>query len=136
MNRDRLNHLITVLKQIEAEDRPFDMWSWAHQEDEHPCGTAACALGWASLDPKFNAAGLELVAEFEDGRLVSFTSIGNDDDPDQVFPRFQGRNGFDAGALFFDISYEESTFLFDPSSYDTGEPTPADVISHIEVLLK
>jgi len=61
------------------------------------CATAACALGSAALYKPFNKMGLKVLKNV---------------------PTFNGEIGFEAGEDFFGISYEESNFLFNPSSYD------------------
>jgi hypothetical protein len=121
MNRERLQHLKAILERVDQAEpdmdaRPgFDMQTWH-------CGTSACALGHACLDPKFRAEGLHL----GDGAL----------------PMFEGAKGFVAGAEFFGISYRESKHLFGPTKYSiptrsgpNGKIMPRDVIRRIDILM-
>jgi hypothetical protein len=70
MRIDRLNHLITVLEGVKAAKRKFDMHAWlTHETVEKPkdeyCGTVACAMGYAALDPTFIEQGLSLTVKIE-----------------------------------------------------------------------
>lgn len=69
----------------------FNMNVWAYK---NKCGTTACALGWAGLDPSFRRAGLK--TSIEEGRVY----LNN---------RYAG---VDAALMFFNITYEETTNLF------------------------
>jgi hypothetical protein len=118
----RLTHLITVLERAELRDptdpslRVFNMNDWAWPTG---CGTAACALGEAGFDPVFRKAGL-------------MTETG----PHGGWVFYKDESGFDAGAEFFGISYEDACDLFSPESYDDEDDVkPKHVIAKIEKLL-
>lgn len=121
MHRQRLEHL----KQIIADTQPcklnMNVWS---------CGTVHCALGAAACDPEFMKQGLQLVT----------VPVG--DGPDEVSPCYENQTGFSAGAAFFNMTFAESVFLFNPASYHDDEPNSMekigknDVINHIDKLLK
>jgi hypothetical protein len=51
MNRERLEHLITVLERVEREKLPFNIE--VIEEDPNDCRSAACAFGWARRDLLF-----------------------------------------------------------------------------------
>jgi hypothetical protein len=123
MSRERLQHLITVLQGVPAEQ--FTLSTWRENRD---CGTVACAIGWACLDPVFIEQGLTLVYEQSQygGNAAAFQ------------PRLAGTEdwltGFDVASQFFDITLQESLNLFSSGSYGRN-PTTADVIARIEKLL-
>jgi hypothetical protein len=93
MNRERLEHLITVLERVERERLPFDMGTLGGGED---CETATCAEGWAARDPKFQSAGLH-ITEDAVGHIVAF----------------DGKTSYSALATFFDIHEDDAEFIFD-----------------------
>lgn len=149
MNRDRLQHLITVLENVEHQTSAgFYMGSWATRNLDHVCGTACCAFGYAALDPKFQADGLKMTAEVwngDEGDCVNHdvTSVedmlsipANDCWPD-FDVCFGFEQGFRAAEQFFDISYPQACNLFDPDSYHdfTADITPTHVIAKIRKLL-
>lgn len=74
------------------------------KEQGHGCGSAACALGWASAYPEFNDAGLTVHPS--SGYPLFITPNGNQ------------KLGGDAGAFFFGISIAESESLFKYVSTD------------------
>ena len=140
MNTERLKHLIEVMEKVLDEERPFDISLWINTQalplDEnrsyivplldvpaHQCGTAACALGWATRDPEFRKQGLTF-------------------DPDVCTPLYiDGEHHWrweDAGAAFFGITSAQAEYLFFASGYDVEtlkEVTPDRVIEHIHDLL-
>lgn len=120
MNHTRLRKLIETLQNL-PEDLEFDMGTWFEQKN---CGTAACALGAAALDPWHQAQGLRLARgsphfySTDEHRAVA--------------------TGVDAGACYFEIPYSTSHWLFGPDAYNAegGEPiTPEHVIDRINYLL-
>jgi hypothetical protein len=77
MNIDRLTHLITVLENVIAAKKKFslDHWVSVNLKEKNPaCGTTACVLGYAALDPKFNTMGLKLEIDY-----VITSNIDNSD---------------------------------------------------------
>lgn len=105
MNKERLEHLIEVLKEVPPND--FDMSLWQ-------CGTQACAMGWACRDPQFRKEGLT-------------TTRGGHSST----PAFEGHQAFYAAAKFFGISRNDAGMLFSPSAYDFDNPTVSQVIGRI-----
>jgi hypothetical protein len=76
MNIDALKHLIVVLEQIKKEKRPFDLGNWVTYDQNNPtCGTACCAMGYAALDPVFQAAGLTINVEDNDGVEITIKTV-------------------------------------------------------------
>jgi hypothetical protein len=82
--------------------------------DDLPCGTAACACGWAGSDSWFQERGF-------------FTLVRNG------IAYFEGDNNspyveFTAARKFFDISETDAKYLFMPNDFRT---TPSEVAKHI-----
>lgn len=146
MNVDRLHALAKFLRQVPAK-KPgsFSLDSWGSmygQEGGDPaplsdgtlmtkdvilatCGMTACAIGWAGSVPLLREAGLELV--LQDG---------------EAFPRYNGRQHWDAVMDFFGIDRYLAHHLFLPDNYhkkedeETGKyictATAADVADRID----
>ncbi len=122
-SRGRLEHLITVLERVEARIGPgdeagdqFDMSDW-YSPPGDGCGTSACALGWAALDPDFQSVGVGI-----DDQNITFGT---------------GR-GCGAATYLFGISRVEAERLFMPAKYDapSHDITPSDVILRIHQVLR
>ena len=124
MNVPRLQHLLTVLENISPEK--FDLENWTAHET--PCGTVACACGWAAMDLEFQEQGLYLSAGIPalrvgDRRLASWPAVEH----------------------CFGLTYQEAQYLFADEAYG-GHPaensyvgsgtTTADVIARIRELLR
>lgn len=136
MFKEALERLIVLLER-QPEDQPVDSFnldSWYDGKDTCPtkygfkikaqdCGTSACAVGLAALDPWFQERGLQLVPPDED------------EDGDEATIRYQGYYHFSAVNEFFDIPYEEAWRLFHPSGYAIPV-TPSLVATNIRNLLQ
>lgn len=138
MNVEALQRLIHILENVEKQGLPFNINSWwdihpsgfsIGQDLEKPCGTAACAIGWAACDPWFKEQGLSIRAE-------ALSKSGN---PKWLVPHFQGARGFEAAAKLFGIEVYVAQVLFDPHEYFPDEDvgtTPRDVIDRINHLIR
>lgn len=158
MNKERLRYLITIMERLRDDKKLFNMGSWANPNTTfspdrtfNMCGTSACALGHAAFDPQCIADGLVMnlgvqMAEHSEYKHLPLRTNADwvtavaacSDAHDYMFvPMFEGREGFDAGSAYYDIDYDESNYLFDPSSYPKSSwgTTPDDVIEHINKLL-
>lgn len=114
MNRERLQQMVTMLRELPVDGMiGFDLGNW--YDSEHPCGTAACAVGHACLNPVFIRQGLTL------DRGILFES-----------PKFGDAHGWDAVEAFFGLEPSDAKFLFFEESYDEYAPTAGDVASRIE----
>ena len=116
MNVDRLTRLAALLDRVRRQRRDFVMRRWV-------CGTSACALGWAALEPAFQVEGLA---------IRNFGGAG--------VPVFNRELGYNAGADFFDVSHENSLWLFDPEQYTENREywakiPAADVAARVRELL-
>src|SRR4051812_34205362 len=64
MTRRHARRLLKLANKLETVPRKkFDMGQWwgpVRDAQENVCGTAGCALGWATTVPSFRAAGLSL----------------------------------------------------------------------------
>lgn len=150
MNIERLTKLAELLDTVPPDRFNMDYWGLAPHGDLEDlniaeCGTAACALGWACSIPEFRAAGLRL-------RKIG-TSIRYDHFSPEIkirseaYPALEvAHEAFHAGAKFFDITLEQSEWLFlpreyEPPGYDQDEDppiiiTPADVAARIRALIE
>jgi hypothetical protein len=118
MSTERLQHLITILEKVPEEK--FDLLSWH-------CGTTACAVGHAALDPVFNAQGFKLSPGIYS--QAAHPTFKPDEDSET-------HTGWSAVAEFFDLSYGMACYLFDKARYDELNPTTADVIKRIKLYLE
>lgn len=159
MNRERLEHLITILEEVERRNLAFNLSTWAsgNVRDhwnlvgslDETCGTTCCAMGWAALDPTFAGQGLSLSVsiwpEDEDAECITEKVTGLDhltallranDDVD-VEPHFEDRLGLGAATGFFGITWEQAEALFVPWTYgDRMHPiAPGEVVARIRRLL-
>ena len=118
----RLRRLADILERFRPTNgKRFDMNTWGrHDGSHHPeqeknfCGTAACALGHAALDPKFRQAGLGVRWEEEPeydydvrpsratGKVASYGATIH----------FRDHTAEDAGAAFFGLALKEAYDLF------------------------
>ncbi len=130
MNRERLERLAGFLEGLPPEK--LDMGRWAggacldpRSREQGGCGTTACALGWATTIPEFQAAGLKL-RERDWG--PGFTPCVETPDYDAT--------GFEAGMVFFDLSYTQALHLFEPSEYPNYEDVSVgQVVERIREML-
>lgn len=110
----------------------MSQWSTGERSDtcvKPGCGTAACAVGWATAIPELRAEGLKLYWNGI-GWVPGFgkrPALSGDAD-DFAFV------GFHEAARFFGLTIKESERLFSPDSY-TEHPSPATVASEIRSFL-
>lgn len=114
MHVERLTKLAELLERPLPKGAPkFDMSTW------YQCGTRACAAGHAALDPWFRRRGLKLV-KLNDPRATHE-------------PSYEGKTGFDALALFFDLDAEAADEIF--MTHDVGN-SRRDVARRIRRLIR
>ena len=167
MNIERLNILIDILENVQRESKEFDLSHWVdisnNIENNDPiCGTTACAMGYAALDPRFSELGLHLVAtvpfnESYDGVDAQYNSDhiikDNDDmsslikllienphgkyDLDQIefYIEYGNHQDFNAGEKFFDIDKSTSLKLFYAGEYGAFRGVDK-VIERIQYLIE
>ena len=124
----RLRHWVKVLEKVEKDKRKFNMAAWAIAPAGGKigdCGTAACAFGWAGLDPEFRAAGLKT------RRVSPYSSEG--------YVTYGHDESGHAASLFFGITESEALQIVAVSRYravNVSRIKPRTVIARIEKLIK
>jgi hypothetical protein len=111
MNQERLQQMVTMLRGLPPKPEvEFRLWSWN-------CGTSACAVGHACMDPFFQDQGLQM-------------SVNG-------APRFGGESSWAAVRLFFDLDAMSAEYLFSYEAYENGGSATAEEVSdRIESFLK
>lgn len=128
MNKDRLLRLADLLEANanNPTGAKFDLGVWAAKDgygsdltfeeikdfrigegvDVVPvdCGTVVCAVGLAAISGVFKDEGL--------GWKISAS---------ELVPTFEDHDGFDAVNEFFDLTYDQSEFLFSGHNYELNE---------------
>jgi hypothetical protein len=165
MHRERLDHLVRILESVEAAKKLFDLTSWISDQTSETtlnappgksgeaCGTAACAFGYAALDPEFQQQGLHFEARrYEcaaDGKWIKqwqtvsgieeFNRLQSLPETDFHFePGYDGLLGFEAAEVFFGISRRAACFLFDPDYYEGAfdrPVSPSEVIARVQEVI-
>lgn len=105
-----------------AKVRGFNLGSWFGNRTplgrkdyvSRDCGTTACAVGEATYIPEFKALGLK-----RHGHGVAFGHLRD----------------MDAAAKFFGLTYYDTSDLFNPCRYASGDGGPLDVVKKIEALI-
>lgn len=159
----RLQHLKTILQNVQDQKKNFFMGAWAAPIRDgivdifadlsssspvihEPCGTAACALGYAAMDPQFFEEGLRLKYREADEILKIYNPRTDGTIyPWMAYPYFYhtGDSGYEAAIEFFGISHNQAHYLFDPEEYvpvdwdDDDGPviTAVDVIARVDEVI-
>lgn len=120
----RLLKLADFLEKLPPRKFAMRTWATAAKEGRPSCGTAACALGWATAIPAFYKAGLYLHPTPE--RLFH-----------QYEPRIGRRRQISAGAFFFKLSRKQALELFAPADTErlSGKHGQKVVIKRIRALV-
>jgi len=126
---ERFCHLLRVLNDVAADHKAFNMSHWIKREPE--CGTSACAVGWATMDPWFNQQGFTHVQTWGAFSKDILTPVFEDVEAwDAVEAFFWERAGYQMPVIEaqrFDRAeegeeiIEESLYLFDPVYYPEFE---------------
>lgn len=135
MNKERLELMVSLLDEV-AEDsklKPhFNLMTWVNVnrnqvlEDKlsvHLCGTTACAIGFAGLDPRFNELGFRLSPSGHTFKPVYCTADLH-------------VTGWSAVDKFFDLNPRESSYLFSLMEYSNDDVSPRQVANRIRQVLK
>ena len=104
--QQRLWFLVDFLENFPHWGFKFDLGAWGGFT---PCGTIACAFGWAHTIPELKKLGLY---------KQHGTSF------------YLGHTGFFAATRFFGISESTALEFFTPSEYRQGSKTPPKVVGH------
>lgn len=115
----RLKELATFLR-TKVPTTCFRMNTWLEGSPTklraHACGTAACALGWACMIPRFKKLGLRF--------KLTTRNAG--------YPIYRSYRTLEASEKFFGLRQEEAALLFD---FRNGCTTPEDVAHRIDQLI-
>jgi hypothetical protein len=109
----RLLKVARILDSVPEEKFNLSFWKAVT-----PCGTTACAVGWAATDPSFKKAGLRLSLPAKPW-VNKFAQI-----------KYQCYLGWEAVEEFFHLDEHEARRLFSPDYY-TGNPTTQEVATRI-----
>lgn len=101
--------VLDILEKSSGKDLPEDF-----------CGTSACAVGHACLDPRFNALGLTLY--WPELRRSMAMPV-----PDFIDGPF-GYRDWAAVKAFFDLSEHQAHYLFLDDRYEAGVRTTAKMV--------
>lgn len=141
-NVARLERLCEILGAVHPNH--FNLKTWAGPTS---CGTTACAVGFAALDPGFQAEGLSLEvlkSRFLFGPVRYVTVTAFDDVRGGWLrkslggvPRYRGYSHWKAVQMFFGLTVKQAFYLFSPERYDADElRAPDAVIGRIQKLLE
>jgi len=117
MTNEAKRKLTKLANFLETKVKPkwFDLNSWAERGfQQKECGTTACAVGWATV--AFKGEGLT---------LGIYDNI-----------MYEGSEGFEAAAKFFDVDESSASYLFDPEEYPLTRQSRVWVIRRIRQVVK
>jgi hypothetical protein len=127
VNKERLEKTAELLEQLALTrqyDIIFDMGTWgSYEQGDSLCGSSACAVGYAALDPWFQEQGLRLRYENEDGDLLEvfsvqeFNEVLKKDSEIEFEPYFQGLVVGSAVRAFYELEDgDDVNYLFGPNN--------------------
>lgn len=125
MNRRRFSRTVDILGRLVlwGDTAPLGFHMRYITDHLPDCGTVACALGHAALDPQLQAEGLQLFVY--DMPVENITSAPDPrlDAGNFSYVQFQGRTDFAAAAAFYDIPFYHAEGLFEgrPGHYSLAE---------------
>ena len=125
MTIERLDNVVRVLQQVIRKKRRFDIYKWTSAptlQELHSCGTSACAIGYAAMDPWFNRRGLK----FKRGSGLGGSWIG------EATLSYKDFGEFHSVLQFFGLSFKDAEQLFTEDGYGDKEVTPQMVIDNIQ----
>jgi hypothetical protein len=139
MNRERLEHLKTVMARVPPKN--FFMGEWVSPSYEHPCNTTCCAGGWAALDQTFQTQGLSFVSRLDTGltedvkTLTDFYYITKKHGPHSAGFVIRYEKSFEGGALinFFGLTLNQGHYLF--YTYE-DDPSTESFIQRVDEVLQ
>jgi hypothetical protein len=120
MNRERLLRLADFLEK-EVPDDQFDMGQWASKEALGECGTAGCALGWATCIPEMREAGLHLKMMTQDFFGVRRNEVAVQLRGQEPVPYNSIQTSLQSAKTCFELNNADATFLFLPENYPDEE---------------
>ena len=119
IHAERLLKLASFLNTLKKEKFNFDIIA----KKEPICGTVGCAIGWC---PKVFPRSFQWI---NGGNAARVTYL-------EVCLKNHGRYNFGAVEVFFNISSDDSEFLFDPVAYNETNVSPKIVAKRIRSFVK
>ena len=119
---ERLLRVADLLENLPKGKLKFDMSEW------YRCGTVACAVGHAAMDPWFRRRGLTLTPET--------LWAGGPCTDGSMEPMFRGLTNSDAVEEFFGITEEHVERLFVDTAYPEHRRGPKTVAKRIRKFVK
>ena len=99
---DRLRQVVRVLEELPKDGKHrFGLQTWS---SVWGCGTTACAVGWAGLDPWFRRRGLKVSAN---NNWIEFRESSNVEAANKFFGLDEDEEEFDF--LFVDRAYKRGS---------------------------
>lgn len=114
-SKERLLRLADLLENLPKDGPRFDMEVW------YKCGTTACAVGHACLNPWFRRRGLKL---------------GEKNNLEYAEPEYRGDTEKWAAAAFFNIGLDEAEYLFYPDRYPNSHRSARYVAKRIRSFVR
>lgn len=127
VTKRRLLKLVELLRALSPKKFYFGRWigeqsknnylppTYTGETDPNTCGTTACAAGWATTIPSIRKAGLRI----HDGEIIFGRIFGR--------AGSLGSRGIRAAALAFQMTEDETGYLFLPNNEPDGICSPLDV---------
>jgi hypothetical protein len=130
IHKERLLKLADFLDTIPEKSFYFGSWveNWKGEQAMSPsCGTTACAFGWATAIPEFQALGLRF-CEAKHGGVGLTTKIGEVIGEVNAGP---WPMTVQAAEDIFGLSERDMRWLFTPCEYTRSEDSEEDHWSHL-----
>lgn len=118
MNVEVMKELLKVVQNVSLDNLDMSVW-------KSDCGTIGCLAGNAASTQYFIDKGLTIVDDWFFGEPTKM-------------PGYDGKNGYEALAKFFELHIDSVSWLFDPSYYlyNSGHLCKAEVEFKIKLLLE
>lgn len=134
MNAQRLLLLADFLEKLPPEQFDYEVWVGSAWKGDPTlsCGTPACALGWATAMPEFQALGLRLTKQHGSSHCYISTA---DSDAEVTTHGDTYRTSLAAACDIFEIGFEDAEYLFSPESFPDNpryDASPKEVAQHIK----
>ena len=146
MNVENMRLAILALNRVHDTNQPFNILHWYGDTefddeldtfDALDCNTAACALGWISREPWAQEAGMTILDECPAFVTQDYVSITFEQPYYSDSKKAWVYMAYDAAVLLFDISIDQSAWLFAANEYAQSafSVTAKDVANRMLTLL-
>ena len=123
MNVEAFTRLRAIMAAVDPNLINMEVWIGGSG-----CGTTACAVGHASMDPWFRESGLTIEKRpMGDSTIIFFS-----------YPQFNGERYMPAVEAFFDIDDGTAKCLFGEEAYDNsndGATIQGEILERIDMVL-